>query len=625
MAISVRRKARTQRVLGVGVVLALAASSLAMPARARTPEAGATGAGATGAGAAALIPGATECPVVMPVSAVRTGQLGDGLTVVKGKTPQPFKVEVLGVLKDGIGAGRDLIMIEVSDAAGSHVIDQGGGIWGGMSGSPVYVDGKLLGAISYGFTAAPSPIGGLTPAADMAKLLTSPPASAPPTGSIKLRSTVRRQLDRSATAAVPRTALAPLVTPLLTSGLNSRRLGQLQRDADRAGKNVLVYGGSAVQAPVARAMTRPEAGGNFAGAITYGDVSIAGVGTTTLVCRSEAVAFGHPFNFAGKTSYGANDATSLAIVRDDSFGSFKMATVDTAIGTLQQDRLSGIAARLGVAPPTTPVTTTIRDLDRSRARSGTTQVTDPSWLATATFYGVFANTDATFDEAGDGRATSTWTITGTRAGGKPFALTRANRWASRVDIAGAPALDAALAVDAIVGNEFEKVKVAKVTYRADMNTAFQQSRITKIAVAVNKGAFATPRSLTVRVGDTLRVKVTMTEFQSSKTTTATISVKVPAKSYGSRGSLQALGGQSGGQASDEEADSSCLLVGDGCAAQPQSLDAVVKAIKTAPRNDDLMIRLGLESETEKTYAATGKATQKSVVTGSRSIPVSVRK
>ena len=67
------------------------------------------------------------------------------------------------MIKDGIGAGRDMVMIKVSDLPGQHVIDQGGGIWSGMSGSPVYVNGKLLGAVAYGFTLAPSPIGGLTP------------------------------------------------------------------------------------------------------------------------------------------------------------------------------------------------------------------------------------------------------------------------------------------------------------------------------------------------------------------------------------------------------------------------------------------------------------------------------
>ncbi|MGI3782789.1 MAG: SpoIVB peptidase S55 domain-containing protein, partial [Janthinobacterium lividum] len=112
-----------------------------------------------------------ECPATLTSAQAKTGLVGEGLTVVKGKTPEPFRVEVLGVQPDGIGAGRDLVLIKVSDLPGGHVVDQGAGIWAGMSGSPVYVGGKLLGAVSYGFTAAPSPIGGLTPAADMADLL----------------------------------------------------------------------------------------------------------------------------------------------------------------------------------------------------------------------------------------------------------------------------------------------------------------------------------------------------------------------------------------------------------------------------------------------------------------------
>ena len=109
---------------------------------------------------------------------------GQGLTVVRGATPQPFAVEVLGVLEDGIGAGRDMIIIEVSDLPGREVISAGGGIWAGMSGSPVYINGQLLGAVAYGFSAAPSPIGGVTPAADMLDLLDLPNPAGPQAGGL---------------------------------------------------------------------------------------------------------------------------------------------------------------------------------------------------------------------------------------------------------------------------------------------------------------------------------------------------------------------------------------------------------------------------------------------------------
>src|SRR4051794_12546023 len=95
----------------------------------------------------------SPCPAPVPAATVTAGMRGEGLTVVRGSTPEPFAVEVLGVVRDGIGAGRDLAMVKLSDLPGRSVIGQNG-VWAGISGSPVYVDGKLLGSVSYGFSSA---------------------------------------------------------------------------------------------------------------------------------------------------------------------------------------------------------------------------------------------------------------------------------------------------------------------------------------------------------------------------------------------------------------------------------------------------------------------------------------
>ena len=166
MMLALTLRAAKSTTIGSAVALALVAGLLAAPAHAEPID--------RKAEVAAAIPDAPDCPVVLPTSSVRPGMTGEGLTVVRGATPQAFAVEVLGVLENGISSGRDMIIIEASDLPGGQVISAGGGIWGGMSGSPVYIDGKLLGAVAWGFTAAPSPIGGVTPAADMLDLLSLP-------------------------------------------------------------------------------------------------------------------------------------------------------------------------------------------------------------------------------------------------------------------------------------------------------------------------------------------------------------------------------------------------------------------------------------------------------------------
>src|SRR4051794_23453729 len=105
-----------------------------------------------------------DCAVATPISSVTAGQDVHGLTVTQGTTPTAFTGKVLGVLKDGVLPGIDLVMARLD----SSEIQRVGGIWQGMSGSPVYAqDGTLIGAVAYGFSFGASPVAGITPFAQM--------------------------------------------------------------------------------------------------------------------------------------------------------------------------------------------------------------------------------------------------------------------------------------------------------------------------------------------------------------------------------------------------------------------------------------------------------------------------
>jgi hypothetical protein len=602
-----------------GAFLALMVGPLAVPAQA-----------APGAGGLQAI----DCPAALPAGSVTAGLQGQGWTVVTGSTPEPFNVEVLGVLTDGIGAGRDMIIIKVSDIPGRHVVDQGGGIWEGMSGSPVYVDGQLLGAVSYGFSAAPSMIGGLTPAADMLDVLNRPAAPANTSTAVRQRTLVklsakmRRDLAARAGVAAPQGTLQQLATPLAVSGLGPRRINRLQADADAAGWSVKAYAAgkpAVANAPLAPT-ARPRAGGNFAAMLSYGDLTAGGIGTTTLVCGNQALAFGHPMNFAGPVGYGASDAEAVAIIKDDSFGSFKMANIGADVGTVDQDRLAAVRAHLGAVPKTADITATVRDLDTGKQRTGTTRVADQASLPGLLPYAVLANYDAVFDEIGDGTATSDWKMTGRRAGDVPFSISRSNKWASHDDAAFDPALDIAYAADALVNNDFEKVTIDTVTFGSDVATTFQQLHITKMAVAVNGGKYHSPRRLTVKAGAKLKIRVSLRPYRSTATTTRTLKMTVPKSARGQSGSLSAIGGVSlAGGSGVPTTD--CLLTPDGCAdPQEGSLDNVIKDITSAPRNDTIVAQLTLDSQDESAApAASTTQRQKLTITGQRSIGLNIRR
>ena len=542
----------------------------------------------TGPAHAAPIPGAVDCPTALPTSLVAPGMTGQGLTVVRGATPQPFAVEVLGVLEDGIGAGRDMIIIEASDLPGGNVISAGGGIWSGMSGSPVYVNGKLLGAVAWGFSAAPSPIGGVTPAADMLDLLDQPnpaarklaatPAAA---GKVSLSAGERRAIAARAEAAVPAGSLESLSLPMSVSGLTSKRLKRFQAEANDADMPVVAYAGSRRTAPAGTAaLARPQAGGNFAAALSYGDLTAAGIGTTTAICGDQAVAWGHPFQFIGASSYGANDANSLAIVKDPTFGSFKLANIGAQFGTVDQDRLAGIRADLTRAPALTPIKSTILNLDNGKRRRGTTLAADQTSIALITAFGLLANYDVVFDEIGDGRASTNWTIAGRRAGNVPFTINRSNTFASQFDISADAAFDVGDAVNALATNEFEPVSIDRVSLLSSVTTAYQQWTITTMDVSVNGGPFVSPDLLSVPAGATLKVRVRMRPYRSTAVKTSIFTMTVPANTSGRVGSLVVTGGVD--------------LASAGYVGNGQSLTSLINGIKSLPRNDEVVARLVLE-------------------------------
>jgi hypothetical protein len=468
------------------------------------------------------------------------------------------------------------------------VISAGGGIWAGMSGSPVYINGKLLGAVAYGFSAAPSPLGGVTPAADMYELFDLPgpaararAASPAAAKEVTLTAAQRRAIAAEAKAAVPAGSLERLTLPMSVSGLTSTRLKRFQAEAQRADMPVFAYAGGRRSAPGATAaLARPQAGGNFVAALSYGDLTAAAIGTTTAICDDQAVAFGHPFQFIGASSYGANDANSLAIVKDTTFGSFKLANVGAQVGTVDQDRLAGIRADLTRVPALTPIRSTIRNLDTDRRRRGATLAADQTAMPEITAFGLLANYDVVFDEIGDGRASTNWTITGRRAGNVPFTVNRSNTFASRLDIAADAAFDAADAVNALVTNEFEPVTIDRVSFLSSVTTAYQQWTITTMDVSVNGGAFRSPNLLSVPAGATLRVRVRMRPYRSTAVKTSLFTLTVPANAAGRVGSLVVTGGAS--QAPGYETTGS-------------SLNSLINGIRSKPRNDEVVARLVLES------------------------------
>jgi len=617
---------RPARAASLLATVALLTVALAAPATAaiRAP--------AVQGGSAERAPAApAPCADIMPIDEVETGMMGRGWTVVQGDTPKRFTVEVLGILSDVIAPGRDLIIVEVSDDRGSTFISRAGGIWAGMSGSPVYVDGRLIGAVAYGFSFGPSRIGGLTPAEDMARVLDYGTAAGaaqaePEASTIALPRELRAELaERAGVPQAEAGSLSRLPLPMAVSGLSARARQHLQDGFDRAGIPVMVMSGSSAARPTGDSpFGAPVPGGNFAGVISYGDLSAAGIGTTTYVCDGQALAFGHPLLFNGRTSLGANDASALTIVDDPIFGPYKLATVGDLFGTLDQDRLAAIRAELGAAPNTIPVTSDVRSLDHGSQRDGRTDVAGSRFVPSIAAFHLLGNLDAVGDRIGGGSSRVKWVVRGERADGDPFVLRRANRYASQFDIAFESILELWFEQLAIIGaNPFEEITFTDVDLEASVTEDYQAYGISNVKVSKNGGPFRPREFMRARPGDELVVRAILDQYRGDRVR-VDLPLTVPDSAIG-EGFLRVAGGSGsdffgleGGCLFDNEACSAGGEGGDG-------FDALLQSLRAGPKNHDLSAELVLfGSGGEDEPIASTRERLDRVVDGSFSIFVSIQ-
>ncbi|MGQ9454983.1 MAG: SpoIVB peptidase S55 domain-containing protein [Armatimonadota bacterium] len=308
---------------------------------------------------------------ILPVSQIRRGMRGYGLTVFHGTQIERFDLEVLGVLKQ-MNNGKDLILVRIG---GGPITKRDTGIIAGMSGSPCYVNGKLIGAIGYGSGYAKEPIGMVTPIEDMLEAWdknlpgrpsghSSPPAELPEPVTIGGK-VVRKIMiskpgnvwNESADISDGVLRMVPLMTPVMVSGLSARGIGKLAEILRQYGVMPMAGPGPKGKENVS-AELRPGAAVGMS--LARGDIDITAIGTLTYRRGNKVLAFGHPM-----LGIGAIDAPLTTAFVDDLISSyrvsFKIASPLKTVGRIFQDRPWSIAGAVGVPPKTIPVVISIDD------------------------------------------------------------------------------------------------------------------------------------------------------------------------------------------------------------------------------------------------------------------------
>jgi len=303
------------------------------------------------AAAASLLAQPVGAPV-MPLSELHAGQKGEVWTVFKGSKSEPFAVEVTGILQNALGPGKNLILCELTDPRIQPM-----GAVAGMSGSPLYIDGKVVGVLAYQIQRFETVrYAGFTPIADMLEV-SALPSSLAPIGNplpipIKGASASERrtaQLDASA-------QLHPFAPVFSLGGLSPDVAALLTPQFQALGLNSIALGGNttgaASEVPAINVALKP--GDVVAAALAIGDISIAATGTVSHVDGQRILAFGHPMLSLGATELPMVAAEVVAILPSQ-LNSVKLSNTGQIIGSFSQDRLSGIYGEIGRQPALVPV------------------------------------------------------------------------------------------------------------------------------------------------------------------------------------------------------------------------------------------------------------------------------
>jgi len=489
------------------------------------------------------------------------GMRGYGLSVFSGTKPQRFDVEIVGVLKNTFPK-QDMILIRMSGAnLEKHKVIAG------MSGSPIYVDDKLIGALAYGWSFENDPMAGVTPIQNMMAELKRPVTNHRTTftGPV-LSDTAPTTLFDLPDAALVRasddfSAPRPLLTPLSLAGFSPRVLEWVAPKFEQWGMIPVAAGGAATS-PLPLRSGDIEPGGALGVQLIRGDMNATAVGTATYVDKNRILAFGHPF-FMGGTVQAPAVSAEVHTIMSSLAVSFKMATPVAEIGSMVGDWQSCIVADAKVRAKMIPVSVDVANHSTGQRDHYALEVMDNQAFSPRLV--VMAIAEAV--SAGSSSSQDTTTRVAVDAELAPLKAGRPSRTISIANTFFNPAgglldMDALLPLVAAFNTPFGSPDVKRIEVKVD-------AALTRQTAEIKRAYFDKAE---VERGEVALLSIVLKPFDQPEVT-RTIPIKVPADTDAMRHLTVTV--LAGGNAPPD-------------VAPPDSLDDFLDAIQKAHRNTDLV-------------------------------------
>lgn len=464
---------------------------------------------------------------IFPLGELRPGMKGIGKTVAVGTTVEEFQVEILGVLA-GQETVKHLVLVQVS----GDVIDRMGGIASGMSGSPVYINGRLLGAISYTFDLTDHRLGMVTPIGPMLELLrlkNDVTAWQPPTGTwywadgeddalgdtrlvadhpVKKVSIATAKGDKSqALYADGHLQIKPAATPLLVGGMHERARQRLAASLEPLGMSIVGVTGTSLGTidKESKMAAKMEPGSAFGVQLVHGDIGVMALGTLTYRDNNDFVGFGHPFMNRGPVDLFVSTAYIYTTV-DSLSMPFKLGVPVEVVGSLTQDRSAGVAGNLGRLPNTVDLKVKVTDKDLATSSEFKAQIaSDPGLVVSLVSAAALQGIDQGIDRIGSGTSRIVYQISGQ---GLPQPLVRDNMFFSPLDISAVSLAEVLETLQLLNDNEFQAIKLDSVEITAQIEGARRTAFIEK----------ATPTVAEALPGELVDVEVVIRPYRGQRET-----------------------------------------------------------------------------------------------------------